>query len=97
MDFSMTLTGYHQQAHFKANELELYFNMTPPKGFPKCNHIPNLFCSKGDKLQPEECTTVQKCLLLKFKDQLFQKYGIHGPTLLKVDKILRETKSDERE
>ncbi len=92
----MTLTGYHQQAHFKANELELYYNMPPPAGFPKCHHIALLFCSKADRLTSEECTTVQNCQLLRFKDQLFRKHGIHGPTLLKVDKILREMKTEER-
>ncbi len=90
----MTLTGYHAQAHFRANDLELYYNfpMEPPKGFAPCHHIEKLVCSKAQEFSPGDCINVRKCELEQFKDQLFRKYGIHGPTLLKVDKILREKK-----
>ncbi len=84
------LTGYHSQAHFKANDLELYYNFpVQDSKFHPCHHIEKLSCSKASKLTPEECESKQHCLLLKYKEKLFRPLGIHGPTLKEIDNLLR--------
>lgn len=89
------IVGYHSQAHFKMNEIELYFNLTPPPAtaqlrFDKCPHIDKLFCSRAYELAPDKCITERKCELYLHRATLFRKLGIHGQSLLDLDKKLQE-------
>jgi hypothetical protein len=89
----MNLTGYHQHAHFKVNELVLYFRMKPPdEAFDPCPFIEDLYCSRAKELAPNKCKNVRKCELLLNKDDLFTEYGIHGRNLMKLDEELRKDK-----
>lgn len=83
------ITGYHRSAHFKVGDIVVYFRMQPPRDFAHCHHIDDLHCSKASSLTPEYCKTVENCPLLEWKDRLFRELGIHGPTLLELDKKLR--------
>lgn len=91
----MSITGYHQQAHFKCNELVLYFNMQPPDedNFQPCPHIEKLRCSRAEELAPDKCRTERKCELLENKSAIFRELGIHGPSLMKLDEELRKKRS----
>jgi len=85
------ITGYHQSAHFKVNDLIVYFRMTPPSDFLPCHHIEGLYCSKASEFSPEDCKKVRKCELLEWKEKLFKEFGIHGPTLMELDMKLRSS------
>lgn len=91
----MNLTGYYSQIHFKCRELELFYNLPvvqeeyDDKTFESCPHISGLMCSRAHELAPDKCITERECELYELRDELFQKEGVHAPTLKALDERLR--------
>jgi hypothetical protein len=87
---------FHQEAHFKMNELILYYNFPvltdEMKEIRECHHIENLRCSRAVELTPDDCKNVRKCELYTNRKKLFFPLGIDLINLQHLDNELRQSK-----